>query len=95
MKLYDGKYEIKEMLDGSLLVYRHGELWRDITGDGFILSLIQKAEVLDEIENTIDIDKDSWEQIKVTAACSDWIPKEYSINDWVSDICSFLMDKNV
>ena len=45
----DGKYKtINE--NGTLTVYRHGELWRknDLIGDGYVLSLVQRIE---ELEN--------------------------------------------
>lgn len=37
-----------------------------------------------------DLDKNSWDSIKLAAKESGWIPKEYYMNDWVSDVCSFL-----
>ena len=39
----------------------------------------------------IDIDADSWKAIKDAAGKSPWIPKEYYMNDWVSDVCQFLL----
>lgn len=38
----------------------------------------------------IDLDKAAWEQIKQAAKESSWIPKEYYMNDWLSDVCDFL-----
>lgn len=38
----------------------------------------------------IDIDKESWEAIKEAARNSPWIPSQYFMNDWVSDVCDFL-----
>jgi len=37
-----------------------------------------------------DLDKMSWDAIKLAANESGWIPQEYCMNDWVSDVCSFL-----
>lgn len=41
----------------------------------------------------IDIDAEMWKQIKEAAAESNWIPKEYYMNDWVSNVCNFLRGK--
>lgn len=38
----------------------------------------------------MDLDKNSWDSIKEAAKESNWIPKEYFANDWVSDVCEFL-----
>lgn len=38
----------------------------------------------------IDLDKISWDLIKDAASKSPWMPPEYMMNDWVSDIVSFL-----
>lgn len=39
----------------------------------------------------IDLDKEHWNSIKETAKRSPWIPAEYYQNDWVADVCNFLM----
>jgi glutaredoxin 2 len=41
----------------------------------------------------LNLDKEFWEHIKQAAAESEWIPKEYLMNDWVSDVCTFLREK--
>jgi hypothetical protein len=41
---------------------------------------------------TIDLDEESWRSIKQAASESTWMPKEYMMNDWVSDVCRFLRD---
>jgi hypothetical protein len=38
----------------------------------------------------IDIEKEFWKQIKTAAKNSEWIPEDYYMNDWVSDVCNFL-----
>ena len=44
----------------------------------------------DEIP-TIDLSDAFWKEIQKAAQESPWIPKDhYYMNDWVSDICSFL-----
>lgn len=40
----------------------------------------------------IDLDKIQWEEIKLAAKESKWIPPEYFSNDWVSDVCWFLRE---
>ena len=40
----------------------------------------------------IDIDALMWAGIKQAASESSWIPKEYYMNDWVSDVERFLRD---
>lgn len=48
LKVCDGKYEYVRQPDFRAHVYRHGEEWRDVTGDGFILALVQRIEELEE-----------------------------------------------
>ena len=38
----------------------------------------------------INVDKIMWENIKKAAAESNWIPPEYMMNDWVSDVQNYL-----
>jgi hypothetical protein len=42
------------------------------------------------VMTTIDVDEAAWQKIKQAAKDSPWIPKEYFLNDWVSDVCRFL-----
>lgn len=42
----------------------------------------------------IDLERAAWEQIKQAASESEWIPKEYFMNDWLSDVCEFLRKGN-
>lgn len=44
----DGKYEYVRQPDFKAHVYRHGEEWRDVTGDGLILAMVQRVEELEE-----------------------------------------------
>ena len=52
LKLSEGKYTIISPEDnkGNFRALRYGEEWRDLTGDGLVLSLVQHAEEL-EAEN--------------------------------------------
>ena len=45
-----------------------------------------------EEERVIDIDALMWDGIKQAAKESSWMPKEYVMNDWVSDVERFLRD---
>lgn len=40
---------------------------------------------------TIDVEKEFWKQIKQAAEKSIWIPEDYYMNDWVNDVCYFLV----
>lgn len=52
-----------------------------------------QAEEGEDVIN-IDLDALSWKAIKQAAAESNWIPQEYMMNDWVSDVCRFLKDRD-
>ena len=43
IEVYDGKYRYIQYNNGSSECFRHGERWRDTTGDGFILALAQEV----------------------------------------------------
>ena len=60
---------------------------------------IQKLEDLfpperkDEAEALcLDLENVFWNEIKQAASASTWMPEEYVMNDWVSDVCKFLRD---
>jgi ubiquinone biosynthesis protein UbiJ len=44
--IYDGKYTVIQDERGRLRALRHGEEWRDCTGDELILALAQEVEDL-------------------------------------------------
>jgi hypothetical protein len=44
----DGKYEVSHENGLNLKVLRYGEEWRDLSGDGFVLALVQRIEELEE-----------------------------------------------
>lgn len=52
IQLSDGKYSVKNN-NGILEVYRHGERWpekeKQLIGDGFVLSLVQQIEKLEDL----------------------------------------------
>lgn len=45
-----------------------------------------------KVTPTIDLDKECWADIKRAVDDSKWIPKEYAMSDWVSDVCHFLRE---
>ena len=45
IKTDNGKYETV-VDNGRIEIYRYGELWRDATGDNYILSLLFKIDEL-------------------------------------------------
>lgn len=44
----DGKYTVEHTNGTNFKAYRYGEEWRDLTGDGLVLALVQKIEELEE-----------------------------------------------
>lgn len=41
----------------------------------------------------LDLDEAAWDEIKAAADQSKWIPQDqYTMNDWVSDVCTFLRE---
>ena len=53
IKLYDGKYTIIFNENPyEFRALRHGEEWRDLTGDGLILALVQEIEQLSKAPET-------------------------------------------
>ena len=40
--LSEGKYVVREKPNGSLEALRHGEPWRDLTGDGLVFSMFHR-----------------------------------------------------
>jgi len=47
-------------------------------------------EALEEREHTMDLDRIYLGNIMQAADESNWIPPEYFMNDWMSDVCDFL-----
>ncbi len=47
--LNDGKYTVIHENGVNLHALRHGKPWRDLPGDGLILSLVQRVEELEEL----------------------------------------------
>ena len=49
IELQQGKYIYEfDEASGKQEIYRHGELWRHETGDGFLLALAQRIEELED-----------------------------------------------
>lgn len=57
LELENGKYVVQHNNGANFEVYRHGELWKDLNGDGFTLALVNTVEyyegLLDFLENMI------------------------------------------
>lgn len=59
IELLDGKYTVQHDNGTNFKALRYGEEWRDLTGDGLVLALVQRIEELqEEIE---DINYRAWE----------------------------------
>jgi len=56
-----------------------------------ISALPDRAGDKDASVQVIDLDADAWASIKDAASKSPWMPPEYCMNDWVSDVCAFLL----
>jgi len=52
--------------------------------------LREVAEALKERQTTIDLDAADLARLTEAAEDSNWIPREYYRNDWISDACEFL-----
>lgn len=52
--------------------------------------LDKELDSLDEPEQVIDLDAQMWGRIKQSASKATWMPPEYTMNDWVSDLCQYL-----
>ena len=49
IKLYDGKYEVLYQSKPHVFkVLRHGEEWRDLTGDNLVLQMFFRIQELEE-----------------------------------------------
>jgi len=46
----DGKYTVIQDDQGRVKALRYGEDWRDLTGDGLVLALVQE---IDELRNEL------------------------------------------
>lgn len=47
-KFQDGKYTLSHTNGTNFKALRHGEPWRDLTGDGMLLAMLQEVESLDD-----------------------------------------------
>lgn len=57
--LEDGKYTVLHENGINLRALRHGEPWRELTGDGLVLAMAQRIEELQEQLQAIESEKDN------------------------------------
>lgn len=50
IELEGGKYTVLHKCGLNFRALRYGEEWRDLTGDGLILALVQRIEELEETQ---------------------------------------------
>lgn len=50
----DNKYTIIFYDDGSMKALRNGEPWRDLTGDGMVLAMLQEIDDLKEKQDQLE-----------------------------------------
>lgn len=59
MKLYDGKYEVRQ-INGLIQTKRNGEEWKvmndSLVGNGFVLDIIQELEEKEKIIRNLKIE---------------------------------------
>lgn len=76
--------------DGQVVKTISGEMpFKEIKIDGVVY---KPPEPPDPLERYIDLDQEMWEMIKTAARENKWMPEEYCMNDWVSDVCSALRE---
>ena len=57
--LEDGKYTVLHENGTNLRALRHGEPWRELTGDGLVLAMAQRIEELEAQLQAIESEKDN------------------------------------
>jgi hypothetical protein len=77
----------KKKPDGFVTMPSHYEGWNACLDE--VARLNQPASAGEAV---IDLDAAAWTQIKEAASQSAWMPEQYFMNDWVSDICAFLRE---
>lgn len=84
---------LDDYADPESKAYRRG--WNDCREE-MLRNIAKPSPCITEQATIIyDLDKMSWDAIKLAAKESGWIPKEYFMNDWVSDVCSFLRNRRI
>lgn len=67
--------------------------WRNGYSDYVVTAWRHMEEqVLVSVGQVVDLDAENWKAIKQAATESKWMPPEYFMNDWVSDVCQFLRE---
>lgn len=74
-------------------VYCTGNCQNDtLSAQAYEKKVLENLDILTKKPQVINVEENFWEAIKQAAAESNWIPKEYYMNDWVSDVCKFLRE---
>lgn len=65
---------------------------RDVEAEREFLEIASQYDTTKSVEpvSCLNIEEESWNAIKQAASDSKWIPNDYYINDWVSDVCEYL-----
>lgn len=71
--------------DLGIQISEDGKVWICINGVAFLRFKPEAKNI-----PVIDLDEEAWKQIKEAAKNSLWIPEQYMMNDWISDVCNFL-----
>lgn len=76
------------------LVGDEAKLWHQAQAEAYrhALEMMGVPQCAASETPVIDLHAEFWKQIMEAAAQSSWIPKEYSVNDWISDVCTFLRE---
>lgn len=87
-----GSSAYDEDLEETICANRAGENESRLSVLQFIDRFLTLPVAAGPTETVIDLDADTWEAIKKAASESSWIPPDYFMNDWASDVCKFLRE---
>lgn len=98
VSVYDGKYTIRRDGDGRMHCLRYNEPWRDLTGDGMVLALVQEIQKLrDEVTSlksgttSFSDDLREIESLKKDLAC---VMADRHRLDWLSESCADVFEEH-
>lgn len=94
LELEDGKYTVlHDEQHGGLTILRHGEVWRNESGDKFILAMfheIQRQKAINEYDKFMNDEERRWEDdlYKLLKKCVPHIQNEIGLLRDVEDVIS-------